>query len=130
MTTMMTDPGATDLVADEARKYIRDVAGRIAEHGVTAIEQSVLIGDHPAQILLDVAKAHDIDLIALATHGRGMSRLVLGSVADKLLRGSTTPLLVSARKPGIVQCGCAPEYHSDVPLRRLAALLLRPSCCI
>jgi nucleotide-binding universal stress UspA family protein len=98
MTTMMTDPGATELVADEARKYIRDVAGRIAEHGVTAIEQSVLIGDHPAQILLDVAKAHDIDLIALATHGRGMSRLVLGSVADKLLRGSTTPLLVSRRE--------------------------------
>jgi nucleotide-binding universal stress UspA family protein len=98
MTTMMTDPDATDLVADDARQYIRDVAGRLSDHGVTATEQSVQIGDHPARMLLDVAKEHDVDLIALATHGRGMSRLVLGSVADKLLRGSTVPLLVSRRE--------------------------------
>jgi starvation-inducible DNA-binding protein len=36
-----------------------------------------------------------VDLIALATHGRGgLRRLLVGSVADKVLRGSTTPVLV------------------------------------
>lgn len=34
------------------------------------------------------------DLIAMATHGRGVSRLVLGSVADKVLRGSQVPILL------------------------------------
>lgn len=97
MTTMMTDPGTTELVVADARQYIQEVAGRLAEHGATRIEQSVLVGDHPAQMLLDLSKANDIDLIALATHGRGMARLVLGSVADKILRGSTTPLLVCRR---------------------------------
>jgi nucleotide-binding universal stress UspA family protein len=36
-----------------------------------------------------------VDLIAMATHGRGgLPRLFLGSVADKVLRGCHTPLLV------------------------------------
>jgi nucleotide-binding universal stress UspA family protein len=97
MSTMMTDPGITDLVVADARRYIQDVAGRLAKEGLTTIEQSVLIGDHAAQMLLDLAKANDVDLIALATHGRGLARLVLGSVADKILRGTTTPLLVCRR---------------------------------
>lgn len=35
-----------------------------------------------------------IDVIAMSTHGRGMSRLFLGSVADKVLRGSELPMLL------------------------------------
>jgi nucleotide-binding universal stress UspA family protein len=36
-----------------------------------------------------------VDLIALATHGRrGLPRLFLGSVADKVVRGSPVPVLV------------------------------------
>jgi nucleotide-binding universal stress UspA family protein len=35
-----------------------------------------------------------IDVIAMSTHGRGMSRLFLGGVADKVLRGSELPMLL------------------------------------
>ena len=36
-----------------------------------------------------------MDLIAVATHGRGgLPRLVLGSVADKVLRAASVPILV------------------------------------
>ncbi|MDQ2671010.1 MAG: universal stress protein, partial [Gemmatimonadota bacterium] len=38
---------------------------------------------------------HQVDLVAIATHGAGgIRRMVLGSVADKVLRSSRRPLLV------------------------------------
>ena len=37
---------------------------------------------------------HDTDVIAMSSHGRGASRLFLGSVADKLIRGGEIPVLV------------------------------------
>ena len=49
----------------------------------------------PATAILDDASTHGVDLIALATHGRGgLKRLLVGSVADKVVRGATTPVLV------------------------------------
>jgi len=74
-------------------------AARLATRGITTIEQLVLVGDHVAQMLLDLAKANDVDLIALVMHGRGMAPFVVGSVADKILRGSMIPLLVCRRVP-------------------------------
>jgi nucleotide-binding universal stress UspA family protein len=44
--------------------------------------------------IIDVAHAEGADLLALTTHGRGrLLRLLLGSVADKVLRGSRIPVL-------------------------------------
>jgi nucleotide-binding universal stress UspA family protein len=94
---MVPDPKATEFVLSEARQYIEKVADRLAKQGVRATEQCVELGDRLAPTLLDLAKTRDIDLVALSTHGRGVTRLVVGSVADKLLRGSTLPLLVSRR---------------------------------
>jgi nucleotide-binding universal stress UspA family protein len=45
--------------------------------------------------VLEYSKTHGHPVIALATHGRsGLSRLIIGSVADKIIRGATTPVLV------------------------------------
>jgi hypothetical protein len=45
--------------------------------------------------VLSYAEANECDLIALATRGRGgVQRLFLGSVADKVIRGAATPVLV------------------------------------
>ena len=42
----------------------------------------------------DFAKEHQIDLIVMATHGhQGISHLLLGSVAEKMVRLSTCPVL-------------------------------------
>jgi hypothetical protein len=43
---------------------------------------------------MQVAVTARADLIAMTTHGRGASRLVIGSVTDKVLRGSHLPLLL------------------------------------
>jgi nucleotide-binding universal stress UspA family protein len=55
----------------------------------------------PAEEILRYADEHDIDLMLMATHGRsGISRWVMGSVADRVLRSSRIPvLLVRAGMP-------------------------------
>ncbi len=50
---------------------------------------------HPATAILNEAAGGEYDLIALETHGRrGLPRLFLGSVADKVVRGASVPVLV------------------------------------
>lgn len=94
ITPVLVDAGATDRSAAATKGYLTKTAQHLAEKGATVIEEAVTVADHAAPALLDAAKAHDIDLIALATHGRGTSRFVFGSVADKILRGSSLPILV------------------------------------
>lgn len=54
---------------------------------------------HPVQKLLDYAKRNEIDLIMLATHGRtGAEHLVIGSVAEKLVRYAPCSVLVYRRR--------------------------------
>ena len=54
---------------------------------------------HPTQKLVDYAKRNEIDLIMLATHGRtGAEHLVIGSVAEKLVRYAPCSVLVYRRR--------------------------------
>lgn len=44
--------------------------------------------------ILDVVKKQDVDLVVMGTHGRrGLPRLLLGSVAEKVVRLSTVPVM-------------------------------------
>jgi nucleotide-binding universal stress UspA family protein len=59
------------------------------------VDTVVVLQSHIASGIIDVALGMQADLIAMATHGRaGFSRLALGSVTDKVMRGSTVPLLL------------------------------------
>jgi nucleotide-binding universal stress UspA family protein len=50
---------------------------------------------YPAEEIITTATRHNADLIVMATHGySGLQRLVLGSVADKVLHATSTPLLL------------------------------------
>jgi nucleotide-binding universal stress UspA family protein len=54
-----------------------------------------IVAWNPADAILDVARPERVAVVALATHGRGgLRRLILGSVADKLVRGAEVPVLV------------------------------------
>ena len=54
----------------------------------------VRFGD-PAQEIVDCADEEEMDLIVMATHGRsGVSRLVLGSVAERVLRHTPVPVVM------------------------------------
>lgn len=72
----------------------------------------------PADLILSFAEARAMNLIVMGTHGiRGMDRLILGSVTDKVLRRSCCPVL-AVRKPAhnIVAPGKDPD---DISLHRL-----------
>ncbi len=78
----------------EARSWLDSVAARLRRRGL-AVETDVLTHTTAAQGILDWAGENDVDLIALATHGRGgWSRMALGSVADKVMRGAHVPVLL------------------------------------
>jgi nucleotide-binding universal stress UspA family protein len=82
----------------EARERVDSYLSAKAEamstcHGLEAT-RAVLEGS-PAEALADYARTNAIDLIVMTTHGRsGLGRFWLGSVADRLLRYATTPVLL------------------------------------
>ena len=81
-----------------AKDYLDQVIKHF-QHEETALHSEVLVG-RAAESLADYTKENDIDLIIIATHGRsGVTRWVRGSVADKVLRFSTVPVLM-VRAPG------------------------------
>jgi nucleotide-binding universal stress UspA family protein len=103
--TVMADaptvfPGAADeeftsLRRREAQDYLDDVAERLSGSGVEARASAVLSASAFDGIQA-AAKSPAVGMIALATQGHGgLRRLVLGSVADKLVRTGEVPVLVT-----------------------------------
>jgi nucleotide-binding universal stress UspA family protein len=79
--------------------FLEPLAQRLCARGVST-DTRVVVGGPPAAELLDLARTSGADLIAMGTHGRrGLERLVLGSVADKVVRGSDVPVLVTPLLP-------------------------------
>lgn len=61
--------------------------------GAVPVVLASTAGD-PAEEIVRYADAHDIDLIVLGTHGRtGLSRALLGSVAERVIRTASCPVL-------------------------------------
>jgi nucleotide-binding universal stress UspA family protein len=90
-------PEARDVAAigrTNALEYLRGIEQQLEGEGFDAVPvvedtESVAAG------ILRQAERQSADLITIATHGRnGVPRLVLGSVADKVVRGSPVPVLV------------------------------------
>jgi len=80
-----------------AIEYLRDLGKPLAGRGVRISEQ-IAFGA-PADEILDFARGHAVDLIAISTHGRsGIGRWVFGSVTDKVLHGGDTAILVVQAK--------------------------------
>jgi nucleotide-binding universal stress UspA family protein len=82
------------LQSGRARMYLEQQADRLRARSFV-VSTRVILHDRPATAILEDASVHHADLIALGTHGRGgLKRLLLGSVADKVLRGANTLVLV------------------------------------
>lgn len=50
----------------------------------------------PAQALLEAARSRDVDLIVIGRRGSGLTKRLLGSVADQVVRDATRPVLLAA----------------------------------
>jgi nucleotide-binding universal stress UspA family protein len=78
----------------EAERYLEDVLGRVPP-GSADVESVIVTDYHAAHALLAYARENSADLIALTTHGRGVvTRFVMGSVTDKIVRAADVPVLV------------------------------------
>lgn len=81
-------------VVREAEDYLARVKARLEDAGITRVETSVWYGP-PADAIVEAARFRGADLIVMSSHGRsGLGRLVLGSVAESVLRGTKTAILL------------------------------------
>ncbi len=78
---------------EASEQYLRKVSNAIDHDG---IKVTPLISEGPiAEEILSHAESTGADLIAMSTHGRsGISRWLMGSVADKVLHGAKVPVLL------------------------------------
>jgi nucleotide-binding universal stress UspA family protein len=78
---------------DEARRNLDSLAALAQQAGIRT--SSVLRQGSPSIALLDIETEQHPDLVVMGSHGRtGLARFTLGSVADRLVREGTAPVLV------------------------------------
>ncbi len=80
--------------AEESLQYLNTVAEHLlAEKGLKA--ECVAVLGSAGETIVKYAADNEIELIALATHGRsGPGRVILGSVADHVIRNARVPILL------------------------------------
>jgi len=84
--------GVGDVLRDEGETALSRVEDIGAEHGV-AVTTHVLEGS-PSRRIVEFAEGNDCDLVVMGTHGRGgIDRLLLGSVAEGVVRACSVPVL-------------------------------------
>lgn len=79
-----------------AQKYLDELAAKWRAEML--LDTAVLVGEPPADTMIEYLQTHDVDLLALATHGMsgtlaGMSGMY-GSVAEKLVRNVDSSMLI------------------------------------
>lgn len=81
---------------EQHRKRLGDfVAEKVADACVGLKMRQVVDAGQPFGAIVDCAEKEAVDLIVMSSHGRsGLSRMLIGSVTDKILRGAPCPVLV------------------------------------
>jgi len=91
-----------DLMTQEAMVagYLRATESELSDRGAQ-VSRCALVDIDPARAILSSAATNGVDLVAMATHARGlMGRVMLGSISDKVLRTADTPVLLCRTAPG------------------------------
>lgn len=82
------------LAVREAEEYLAGVKERLEKNGVGRVESHVWYGP-PAPAIVEAAKAQKADVIVMSSHGRsGIGRIIFGSVAESVLRGTHVPIFL------------------------------------
>jgi nucleotide-binding universal stress UspA family protein len=90
-------PPSVDAWREEAEGHVREVLDAAADRAETAgvdLETELVYGS-PARAIVEYADDHGVDQIVVGSHGRdGVSRVLLGSVAETVVRRSSVPVTV------------------------------------
>lgn len=115
-------PSELESAKAAARDYLMRVAERIRRPGVP-VNVRVAVHTQPARAIIDMAREVDADLIALSTHGhRALGRMLLGSVADKVIRGAPVPTLVYRPGAAAAESLAAAALDAAAPRRSPPAM--------
>ncbi|WP_331232884.1 universal stress protein [Natronorarus salvus] len=89
----LNSPEAFERARERAERLFRDARERTTHLGAT-FETAVATG-RPHRAIVDYATDHDVDHVVVGSHGRtGASRVLLGSVAERVVRRSPAPVTV------------------------------------
>jgi len=88
------------MIAEQKGKHARAELLRVSQSELLGVDHETLLRfGHPAKEIIAGEAATNADLVVMATHGRtGISHLVLGSVAEKVVRESSCPVLTVRMK--------------------------------
>jgi len=114
LTLLQALPLLHETSEEEATLYLQFMASRLTKEGYPS--KGVVRHGSAAEAILQVAAEEGATLIAMATHGRtGVGRLVLGSVAEKVVQSSSLPVLLARTLPSELSRGRLEE----LPLRNV-----------
>jgi nucleotide-binding universal stress UspA family protein len=103
--------GGVDMGVTIPLAYLQDLEAEIRRSMESCLERvtaaglegdMVIVHGVPFHEIIEAAKTHQVDLIVMGTHGRtGFHHVLLGSVAEKVVRLAPCPVLV-VRQPTII----------------------------
>jgi nucleotide-binding universal stress UspA family protein len=119
-------PPAVTIYGPPSEAYLKQMRKSIGQLQIddpeVCVERRVVEGI-PAAEILRAAEETKCDLILMATHGRtGLKRILLGSVAEMVVRGARCPVLV-IKTPGLPQRAseATDSIETDVSVNALKA---------
>ena len=87
-------PGYWEEWYEEAERNGRELLAEAATAFEGEVETDVVVG-RPAETILEYVEDRDVDAVLMGSHGRdGLSRILLGSVAETVVRRSPVPVTV------------------------------------
>lgn len=100
--------GLTEMLREEGEQALDSFAERV---GDVPVETAIAEGN-PSDEIVAYAAEHDCDTIVMGTHGRGgIDRLLLGSVAERVVRAATVPVVIVP----VGDADATAERPADVP---------------
>jgi nucleotide-binding universal stress UspA family protein len=105
---------AVEEAGKEAAAYLEKMAESLRAEGFrvrTMVEERP-----PADAILRIADREEVDAIVMSTHGRsGLSRLVMGSVAESVLHATGRPVMLVKPAPPAVAAQKEEDWYLHVP---------------
>lgn len=96
-----------------AERYLEEVASRNVFAGATVL-RNVRVHEHEATAIVEFAEQIGADLIAAGAHSRsGVERFLLGSVADRVLRTASVPVLLTRTAPPAAERGAGASAQDE-----------------
>ena len=91
--------------------YLDELASPLRDSGAV-VDTAVIVQTQSAPGILEEASYRNVDLIVMAAHGKsGYQRVSLGSVADKVLRGASTAVLMFRAHAAVPELAAAPPIE-------------------